>query len=335
MKIIVPMAGKGSRLRPHTLTVPKPLIPIAGKPIVQRLAEEIHQILKKDVEEVAFITGDFGLETEEQLLHITRELGVKGRIYRQEKPLGTAHALLCAQESLEGPIIIAFADTLFKANFSLETQADGLIWTSQVSNPQAFGVVTYDEEGYITGFIEKPDEFVSDLAIIGIYYIKEGKKLKKELQYLIDKNLKDKGEYQLTDALENMRKNGMRFSHRKVDKWMDCGSKSAIIDTNTKVLEFEHADKSSYGCNATIKNSLIIEPCFIGEGAMIENSKIGPFVSIGKHTQVKNSNIETSLIQNHTEIIHANLSNSMIGNSTHYQGVTREISLGDYSVFDF
>lgn len=328
------MAGKGSRLRPHTLTVPKPLIPIAGKPIVQRLVEDIHKILKEEVEEVAFIIGDFGSETEDQLINISKELGIKGRIYHQEKPLGTAHALLCAQESLKGPTIIAFADTLFRANFSLETQAEGLIWTSQVSHPEYFGVVTCDEKDYITGFIEKPQEFVSDLAIIGIYYIKEGEKLKNELQYLVDKDLKDNGEYQLTDALENMRKKGVLFSHRKVDKWMDCGNKSAIINTNTKVLEFEHTDKFCGCYNATIKNSLIIEPCFIGEGAMIENSKIGPFVSIGKYTQVKNSNIETSLIQSHTEITHANLSNSMIGNNAHYQGVNREISLGDYSVFD-
>ena len=318
MKIIIPMAGRGLRLRPHTFTVPKPLISIAGKPIVQRLVENIHQILKKNVEEVVFITGDFGHEMEKQLLDITRKIGVKGRIYHQKKPMGTAHAVLCAQESLEGPIIISFADTLFKANFNLETEDEGLIWTSQVSNPHIFGVITCDEKDYITGFIEKPNEFISDLAIIGIYYIKEGKKLKNELQYLIDKNLKGNKEYQLTDALENMRKKGMRFSHRKVNKWMDCGNKLAIINANTKVLEFEYANKPSYDCSVIIKKSLIIEPCFIGEGSIIENSKIGPYVSIGKYTQIKNSNIETSLIQSYTEIIHANLYNSMIGNHTIY-----------------
>ena len=141
MKIIVPMAGRGSRLRPHTLTVPKPLIPIAGKPIVQRLVEDIVKVCGKEVDEIAFIIGDFGKEVEERLVKIAEGLGAKGRIYYQDKPLGTAHAILCAQESLEGNCVVAFADTLFRADFTLDNTKDGIIWVSQIDDPSAFGVV--------------------------------------------------------------------------------------------------------------------------------------------------------------------------------------------------
>lgn len=335
MKIVIPMAGKGSRLRPHTLTIPKSLIPIAGKPIVQRLMEELEKSVKIPIEEIAFIIGDFGQEVENELMQVANNLGAKASIHHQEQPLGTAHALLCAKNAFNGPMVIAFADTLFRADFNLDAKADGLIWAKKVDNPSAYGVATCDAEGYITGFIEKPASFVSNLAIIGIYYIKDSALLKNEIQHLVDRNIKQNGEYQLTNALENMRKKGMRFLPKTVDEWMDCGNKNAIIDTNSKILEFERGKSNLIHPQARIKNSLIIEPCFIGNDATIENSKIGPYVSIGKNTVVKNSNIESSLIQDHTKITHANLSNSMIGNNTSYIGLSREISLGDYSVLGF
>ena len=202
MKIIVPMAGRGSRLRPHTLTVPKPLVPVAGKPIVQRLVEDITKVCGEPVDEIAFIIGDFGPQVEKQLINVAEGLGAKGTVYHQEEALGTAHAILCAKESLKGNIVVAFADTLFKADFTLDTSADGIIWVSQIDDPSAFGVVKLDSNKVITEFVEKPDTFVSDLAIIGIYYFKDGAFLSDELQYLIDNNTKEKGEFQLTNALK-------------------------------------------------------------------------------------------------------------------------------------
>ena len=153
MKIIVPMAGRGSRLRPHTLTIPKPLMPVAGKPIVQRLVEDITKVSNEKIDEIAFIIGDFGKETEEQLIKIAENLGAKGSIYHQEEALGTAHAILCAKDSLKGNIVVAFADTLFKADFKLDTSCDGIIWVKQIENPSAFGVVKLDNEGTITYFV--------------------------------------------------------------------------------------------------------------------------------------------------------------------------------------
>lgn len=335
MKIIVPMAGKGSRLRPHTLTVPKPLIPIAGKPIVQRLVEDIAKVAGEKIDEVAFIIGDFGAEVEASLIKIAENLGAKASIYTQDIALGTAHAIKCAEASMTGNVVVAFADTLFRADFTLDTNSDGVIWVKKVDDPSAFGVVKLDDYGFITDFIEKPQTFISDLAIIGIYYFNSGEKLMDEINHIMDNDIKVSGEYQLTTALENLRQKGAKFSLGKVDDWMDCGNKNATVETNGKILEYEKDEFTEFPQSANIQNSLIIQPCYIGEGVVISNSKIGPYVSLGKGTKVINSNIDNSLIQEKTIIDHGNLSNSMIGSSAQYFGVAREISLGDFSVLDF
>lgn len=335
MKIIVPMAGRGSRLRPHTLTVPKPLIPIAGKPIVQRLVEDIAKVAGEPIEEIAFIIGDFGCEVEEKLLQIAEKLGAKGSIYVQDEPLGTAHAIKCAEESMQGDVVIAFADTLFRADFDLDKNSDGVIWVKKVEDPSAFGVVKLDDYGFITDFIEKPKDFVSDLAIIGIYYFRSAEKLMEEINYIMTNDIKQGNEYQLTTALENLREKGAKFSLGKVDDWMDCGNKNATVETNGKILDYERHEFMIFPDTAKIENSLIIQPCFIGENVVVKNSKIGPCVSLGNGTRIENSNIQNSLIQENTLIDHGNLSNSMIGNSAQYFGVSREISLGDFSVLDF
>lgn len=335
MKIIVPMAGRGSRLRPHTLTVPKPLIPIAGKPIVQRLVEDIAKVAGENIEEVAFIIGDFGPEIERSLIQIAEKLGAKGSIYYQNDPLGTAHAIKCAEQSMQGDVVIAFADTLFRADFQLDKNSDGVIWVKSVEDPSAFGVVKLDNYGFITDFVEKPTTYVSDLAIIGIYYFNSAEKLMEEINYIMDNDIKNGGEYQLTTALENLRAKGAKFTLGKVNDWMDCGNKNATVETNSKILEYEKEEMKNYPASAVIENSLIIQPCFIGENVKISNSKVGPGVSLGNNTTVVNSNIENSLVQENTRINHGNLSNSMIGNSAQYFGVAREISLGDYSVLDF
>lgn len=335
MKIIVPMAGRGSRLRPHTLTVPKPLIPIAGKPIVQRLVEDIAKVAGENIDEIAFIIGDFGSEVEASLIQIAEKLGAKGSVYTQDEPLGTAHAIKCAENSMQGDVVIAFADTLFRADFTLDKNSDGVIWVKKVEDPSAFGVVKLDDYGFITDFVEKPKAFVSDLAIIGIYYFKSAEKLMHEINYIIDNDIKYAGEYQLTTALENLRVKGAKFSLGKVDDWMDCGNKNSTVETNGKILDYEKEEFSHFPESAEIQNSLIIPPCFIGENVEVINSKIGPHVSLGNGTKIFNSNIENSLIQESTTINHGNLSNSMIGNNAQYYGVAREISLGDYSVLDF
>ncbi|MDX5327105.1 MAG: nucleotidyltransferase [Bacteroidota bacterium] len=334
MKIVIPMAGRGSRLRPHTLTTPKPLIPIAGKPIVQRLVEDIVSIVDDKVDEIGFIIGDFGKEVEENLIKIANDLGAEGRIYYQDQPLGTAHAIMCAAPSLEGNVVVAFADTLFRADFKLDKESDGVIWVKQVEDPRAFGVVQIGPEGFINDFVEKPEEPVSDLAIIGIYYFKDGGYLKKELQYLLDNDIKDKGEFQLTNALHNMKEQGAKFIPGKVDEWMDCGNKNVTVETNSKVLGFLEGNAQLRGKNVTIKNSEVIEPCFFGDNVTLIDSKIGPGVSIGDNSVVNNSRLKHTIVQSNSTIKNIELRNSMIGNNAYVDGKFNTLSIGDYCRMD-
>ena len=323
------MAGRGSRLRPHTLTVPKPLVPIAGKPIVQRLVEDITRVCGEKVDEIAFVIGDFGSVVEAELLEIAKSLNAKGTIYHQDEALGTAHAILCAKKALEGPVVVAFADTLFRADFTLDTEKDGIIWVQKVEDPKAYGVIKMNENNVITDFIEKPEEFVSDLAIIGIYFFKDGLKLSDELQYLIDNNITEKGEFQLTNALENMKQKGAEFYPGKVDEWLDCGNPVAAVHANKRVLEYTANDESRKALK--IENAQILEPCFIGANVQLKNCTIGPFVSIGNDTCITNSTIKNTIIQNNTTIVDADLEDSMIGNHVEYKGGKKRISIGDYS----
>jgi len=336
MKIIVPMAGRGSRLRPHTLTVPKPLIPIAGKPIVHRLVEDIAKVLDEKIDEVAFIIGeDFGEKVESDLKHIAESLGAKGTIYYQDKPLGTGHAIMCAKESLSGPAVVAYADTLFKADFNLDKSADAVMWVKKVENPSAYGVVQLNQNNEITDLVEKPEEFVSDLAVIGIYYFKDVAVLKKELQNVLDAKLTRGGEYQINDGIEAMRKNGLRFVPGKVDEWMDCGNKNVTVETNGRMLNFLHQDgEKLQSSSVSITNSEITEPCYIGENVVLNNAKIGPNVSIGDGTKIENSTIKNSLIQTFAEVKNAKLDNAMIGNFARFDGNFTEVSIGDYSVLE-
>lgn len=330
MKIIVPMAGRGSRLRPHTLTIPKPLIPVAGKPIVQRLVEDITKVCGEKVEEIAFIIGDFGDQVETDLKNIAASLGAKGSIYHQEEALGTAHAILCAKDSLEGKVVVAFADTLFTADFTLDSDADGIIWVSQIDDPSAFGVVNLDENDVITEFVEKPETFVSDLAIIGIYFFKDGANLSRELQYLIDNKIMDKGEYQLTNALENMKNKNVKFKTGKVIEWLDCGNKNATVHSNQRVLEFEK-DQDLIAADSTITDSVIIPPCKVMSGAVIINSVVGPHVTVGSKTAVTNSVISNSIIQNDSIVDGLHCTNSMIGNKAKYISAPKDLSIGDFN----
>jgi len=329
MKIIIPMAGMGKRMRPHTLTTPKPLIPIAGKPMVQRIVEDITKVCDEPVDEIAFVIGRFGKEAENNLVKVAESLGSKGSIHYQDQPLGTAHAIMCAKECLTGKVVVAFADTLFKADFKMDSSQEGIIWVQKVDDPKPFGVVKIDANNVITDFVEKPQTFVSDLAIIGIYYFKDGEYLKRELQYLLDNDIKEKGEFQLTNALENMKAKGTKFNPGKVTEWLDCGNKDATVYTNQRILEFNKDGKRT--SNFTNNNSIITEPCYIGEGVQLINSKVGPHVSIGNNSVIENSIVKNSIIQTNSKIKNAELSNSMIGNYSEYTGKSDDASIGDYS----
>lgn len=332
MNVIVPMAGRGSRLRPHTLTVPKPLVPVGGKPIVHRLVEDIARVCAEKIDEIAFVVGEFGSEVEQELLQVAEKLGAKGSIHYQHQPLGTAHAVLCAAEKLNGPVVVAFADTLFKADFKISSEDEGILWVKQIEDPSAFGVIKMNERGEIIDFVEKPQEFVSDLAMIGIYYFRDGARLHRELQYLIDHAVIKSGEYQLPDALRRLTESGVIFKPGTVSEWLDCGNKEVTVHTNQRVLEFDRAAGNIMrDASAVVMDSVIIEPCFIGKNVKITASVIGPHVSIGANSVINHSVIRNTNIQQKTEISNANISDSMLGSNVVYQGRAKDLSLGDFS----
>lgn len=330
MKIIVPMAGIGKRMRPHTLTVPKPLLKVAGKPIVQRLVEDIAKTVDEKITDIGFIIGDFGDAVKQDLMAVAKSLGAQGHVFEQEEALGTAHAIHCAKTLLDGKVIVAFADTLFKANFTMDTTSDGVIWVQKIEDPSQFGVVKLNDKKEICDFVEKPSTFVSDLAIIGIYYFKDGENLSNEIQYLIDNNIMDRGEYQITDALQNMTKKGLVFKPGEVIEWLDCGNKNATVHTNQRVLEFIK-DELTIPTSAQIINSTIIQPSMIGEGAIIENAIVGPHATIGANTHVKSSVISNSIVQDNTHIENKILDNSMVGSHTKVLGRADALSVGDFN----
>lgn len=331
MKIIIPMAGRGSRLRPHTLTVPKPLLPVVGKPIVQRIVEDFNDSFPGEIEEVAFIIGDFGPQAEQQLRSIAEGIGARASIYHQETPEGPAHAVYCARESLDGKCIVAFADTLFKASFQFDTETEGIIWVQQVDDPSSFGVVKTNADGVITDFVEKSPIFVSDQAIVGLYYFREGARLRQEIAHLIDNDLRDRGEFQITSVLENMKNKGTAFRAAPIEEWLDCGTKNNVLDTSRRMLELKQDAEQLIAQDVVQKNTVIIPPCYVGPGSTLKNTVIGPYVTIGSNCHIENAVIQDSIIQSDTSVQHIVLQRSMIGNHAEVTGTPDNWSVGDYT----
>lgn len=333
------MAGRGSRLRPHTITVPKPLIPIAGQPIVHRLVRDIAKILKQPIQEIAFVLGEeafFGDHVVSSLQELSQSLDAKCSIYRQLEPLGTGHAIMCAEASLSGPAVVAYADTLIRANFNLDPEADSVIWTKKVDNPEAYGVVKLNERNEIVELVEKPQKYVSNQAVIGIYYFKDIGVLKQKLQEVLDENITNGGEYQINDGIKRMMAENKIFKTGTVDEWMDCGNKAVTVETNGKMLRYLQKDgeEQLVSDSVTLENSQIIEPCFIGDNVILKNTSIGPCVSVGNNTIIEDSSVKNSLIQSHSTIKNAKLEEAMIGNHVVYNGEFTKVSIGDYSVLE-
>jgi glucose-1-phosphate thymidylyltransferase len=306
---------------------------VAGKPIVQHLVEDLAGMIEGKPDTIVFVTGRFGEESENLLLKVAENLGATGKIAYQDEALGTAHAIWCAKEALQGPCIVAFADTLFKADFELDPAKDGVLFVRQIDDPSSFGVVKLNDDGNITDFVEKPETFVSDLAMIGIYYFKKGEDLAREIEYLIENDIRKGGEYQLPDALRRLTESGHKIGTGKVDEWMDCGNPAVTIHTNERVLALKYPDSEVHP-DAQIKNSVIINPCFIGEGVVLSNSVVGPSVSIGSGTEISESRIERSIIQRGSTIDHGNIKDSMVGNEVKIRLEPQRLSAGDFTVIE-
>jgi len=302
------------------------------------LVKDIAEVVSEPIDEVAFILGDpafFGDDVVKSLTALAEGLGAKASIYRQDQPLGTGHAIMCAEPSLEGPAVIAYADTLIQASFELDPEADSVIWVKQVERPEAYGVVKLNERDEIVELVEKPQEFVSDLAVIGIYYFKNVSELRDELQYVLDNNIVHGGEYQINDGIKGMMSKGKVFKTGQVDQWMDCGNKKVTVETNQQVLKNEaKKGKQLIPDSCTIENSVVIKPCYIGEGVTLRNTVVGPYASIGSNTEIVDSRISNSIIQHDTVLENVVVKDSMIGSKVNYSGLARDLSIGDYTTID-
>lgn len=324
------MAGIGKRMRPHTLSVPKPLLKVAGKSIVERIVNDISTSTGKKIEEVHFIIGNFGEETIRKLLNIAQCIGANGYIHYQNEALGTAHAIYCAEVALTGEIMIAFADTMFLGNFEIDDGDEAIIWTMDVQNPEQYGVVVTDSKDYITDFIEKPKNFISNKAIIGIYYFKEGKILRENIKVLIDSNHKASNEFQLTDSLKDLMRNGINFKCKRIKEWLDCGIKDEFLISNKKILNAFPSIIDSRKYNSCV----IIEPVYIHENVILKDCNIGPFVSIENNTIIVGSNIKESIIGAENNITNSVIEFSMIGNSNVIIGCKGKLNIGDFNSYE-
>ncbi len=325
MNLIIPMAGKGTRLRPQTLTTPKPLLEIAGTTIIQRIVDLVVKESSIKINKIGFILEKQDQSIEKMLQNIVQKNNLSHEIYYQGLPLGTAHALYSAKELLMGPVLIVFADTIFQTKLNFPSESDGCIFVKEVEDPSSYGVVLTDADGYITEFVEKPKKPISNLAIVGIYYFKNGQALQHEIKYILDKNIIEKGEYQLTTALENLKNKNLKFTPHKIQKWLDFGTPKNLLSSHKELLKIQKIKYQDY------PNTIIKPPCFIDSGVEIKNSKIGPNVSIGKDTIVSSSEISDTIIQSNCNINNANLKNSIIGKFVDYDQNFTEINIGDYS----
>lgn len=323
------MAGRGTRVRPHSHTVPKPLLPVAGKMIVERITETFARTLDRPIDKIVFILGpDFGQEIKDELRAMSERQNARAAFRVQDEALGTAHAVYSAAEDLSGECIIVFADTIFdmKGSVSIE-DADSVIWLKEVDDPSRFGVAV-EEDGQITDFVEKPSEPISNLAIIGVYYFKEGEQLKKEIEYLLEHDVRGHGgEFQLTDALDRLLKDGKVFKKATVDEWLDCGTLPAWLETSGVIVEKEYdgVDEDLYS------DTKIIPPVYIGDDVELEHCIIGPNTSIATGSSLKKCTVKNSLIQENARLEDCNIEGSTIGRHAELKDVDQEVHVGDHS----
>ncbi|MGZ8471536.1 MAG: sugar phosphate nucleotidyltransferase [Gemmatirosa sp.] len=323
MKVIIPLAGKGTRLRPHTHVTPKPMLRIAGKPVMDYVMDDVKRL--GDVEQVIYVTGHLKEKVEE---HARRDIGLPAVFVEQAVQDGTAGAVNLARPYVDQPVLIIFVDTIFDADLSIvkDTDADGIIWVKEVEDYQRFGVVVTDAAGNMTKIVEKPTTPISKRANIGLYYIKNWKLLYEAIDHVLTQP-KNKGEYYLTDAFQYMIDHGAKIRVVDVEGWYDAGQVETLLDTNRAMLERGRARRpASLDASATI-----VDPVYIEDGAIIRDSTVGPNVSIGAGTTVEGSTLRDTIIGTHSRVTGARLTNSIIGDAVKLEGLSGSVTVGDHS----
>lgn len=326
MKVIIPVAGIGTRLRPHTHTAPKGLLHVAGKPILGHVIDSLKQI---KIDEVIFIIGFMG----EQIVdYVKKNYKFKSKFVEQKelKGLGYAIWLACPEIKNNEPVLIVLGDTIFKADLSpvLKGKFDAL-GTKKVEDPRRFGIVEM-ERGFIKRLVEKPDKPKNNQAVVGVYYIASTETFKESLEELIKKNIKTKSEYQLTDALQLMINKGTKFKTFEIKGWYDCGKPETLLETNRHLLsKIKHGNFKIY--SQKLKDSVVIPPIFVSESAKVKDSILGPYVSVANKAVIENSIIRNSIISEKAKVNDCLLDSSLIGNHAEVKGVFNRLNVGDSS----
>ena len=330
MKLIIPMAGRGTRVRPHSHVTPKPLLPVRGRSMVERIVETFNQVLPKNLDEGVFVLGpDFGESVREQLREICARYDMEASFPVQEQAEGTAHAVFSAEEYLEGEGIVVFADTLFEMEPDVTLEgADVVAWVKHVEDPSRFGIAVREGE-QVVRLIEKPSEPISNEVLIGIYYVRDLAHLRGAIKYLLDHNVRGKGdEYQLTDAFDRVLQDGAAFHTASVTEWMDCGTIPALLETTGFILERESEDARQ----GSIEDSIVREPVYVGPGAVVRNAVIGPHTSIEEGARVENAVVQGSILFAHSTVEDSVLDRSLVGRHARVQGCAGSVNVGDHSV---
>jgi glucose-1-phosphate thymidylyltransferase len=324
MKVVIPLAGKGTRLRPHTHIHPKPMLKIAGKPVIDYVMEDLERL--GGVEEVIYITGHLKDKVEE---YVRAKYPFKAGFVEQKVQRGTADAVALARPYIDQPVMIIFVDTIFDADFSIITRSkdDGIIWVKEVEDYQRFGVVVTDKSGYMTKIVEKPSEPISKRANIGLYYIRNWQLMLEGIDWVL-KQPPNKGEFFLTDAFQYMIDKGAKLKVVDVEGWYDAGKLDTLLETNRTVLEKRGAARRPDRLGPDVK---IFDPVYIEEGVTIRNSTLGPNVSIGSGSTVQDSELRDSIIGDKTRIVGSHITNSLIGDHAVVEGLTGELTVADHS----
>ena len=322
MKVIIPLAGKGTRLRPHTHVTPKPMLEIAGKPVMAYILEDLQRL--GGVDEVIYITGHLKEKVEE---YTKKNFSFPAQFIEQVVQDGTAGAVNLARPFVDQPVLIIFVDTIFETDLSVikTTDADGIIWVKEVEDYQRFGVVVTDKDGNMTQIVEKPSTPISKRANIGLYYIRNWKLLYEGIDHVL-KQPKNKGEYYLTDAFQYMIDKGAKIKVIDVEGWYDAGKLDTLLETNRIILEKGAARRPQ---NA--QGTKIIDPVYVEDGVTLRGGSIGPNVSIGAGSTVEGSTLSDTIVGRKSRVVDSKLSNSLVGHEAVLEGVKGSVTVSDHS----
>ena len=324
MKVIIPLAGKGTRLRPHTHITPKPMLKIAGKPVIDYVMEDLQRL--GNVEQVIYITGHLKEKVEE---YARTKYPFDAVFIEQKVQDGTAGAVALARAYVDQPVFIIFVDTIFDADLSVvnRTDADGIIWVKTVEDYQRFGVVVTDKDGNMTKIVEKPSTPISKRANIGLYYIRNWKLLYEGIDWTL-RQPKNKGEYYLTDAFQYMIDHGAKIKVIDVEGWYDAGEQGTLLETNRIMLEKGRARRPS----SLPPDVRVIDPVYIEDNVVLADATIGPNVSIGAGSRVEGSELRDTIVGSSSTVTNSNLADSLIGDAAVVDGVHGQINVSDHSV---